>query len=65
VAGKLRIEGSRLDASAPPLVGHVPDGYGDSGFQSSGITFPTEGCWQVTGRVGEASLTFVVLVLRA
>jgi hypothetical protein len=65
VAGKLRIEGRRLDAPAPPLVGHVPDGYGDSGFQSSGITFPTEGCWQVTGRVGDAGLTFVTLVLAA
>jgi hypothetical protein len=62
VAGKLRIEGYRLDGPAPPLVAHVPDGYG---FQSSGITFPTEGCWQVTGRVGDASLTFVTLVLAA
>jgi hypothetical protein len=65
VAGKLRIEGRRLDAPAPPLVGHVPDGYGDSGFQSSGITLPAAGCWQVTGRVGDASLTFVTLVLAA
>jgi len=32
-------------------------------IKPSGITFPTEGCWQVTGRVGEASLTFVALVL--
>ena len=63
VSGKLRIDGRRLDAQAPPLVGHASDGYGDSGFQSSGITFPTEGCWQVTGRVGDASLTFVTLVL--
>ena len=63
VPGELRIEGHRLDAAAPPLVAHVPEGYGDSGFQASGITFPTEGCWQVTGRVGEASLTFVTLVL--
>ncbi len=63
VPGKFRIEGHRLDARAPPLIGHVPDGYGDSGFQSSGITFPGEGCWQVTGRVGDASLTFVTLVL--
>lgn len=63
VAGKLRIDGHRLDAQASPLVGHVPDGYGESGFQSSGITFPSAGCWQVTGRVGDASLTFVTLVL--
>jgi hypothetical protein len=63
--GKVRIEGRRLDAPGPPLVGHVPDGYGDSGFQSSGITFPSAGCWQVTGHVGEASLTFVTLVLAA
>jgi hypothetical protein len=65
VAGKLRIDGHRLDAQASPLTAHVPDGYGDSGFQSTGITFPTEGCWRVTGRVGDASLTFVTLVLAA
>ena len=65
VTGKLRIEGRRLDAAAAPLVGHVPDGYGETGFQSSGITFPSAGCWQVTGRVGDASLTFVALVLAA
>jgi hypothetical protein len=33
-------------------------------FWSSGIYFPTEGCWQVTGRVGGTSLTFVVLVAK-
>ena len=65
VAGKLRIDGHRLDAQASPLTAHVPDGYGDSGFQSTGITFPTEGCWRVTGRVADASLTFVTLVLAA
>jgi hypothetical protein len=65
VPGTLGIEGRRLDARGPPLTAHVPDGYGDSGFQSSGITFPTEGCWQVTGRVGDASLTFVTLILAA
>jgi outer membrane murein-binding lipoprotein Lpp len=63
VSGQLRIEGRRLDGTAPPLRAGVPDGYGDSGFQSSGIIFPTEGCWEVTGRVGDASLTFVTLAL--
>lgn len=64
VAGTLRIRGRRLDASAPPLHAHVPDGYGPLGFQPSGITFPTVGCWRVTGRVGPASLSFVVKVRR-
>jgi hypothetical protein len=63
VPGTLRIDGHRLDARAPPLTARVPEGYGGSGFQSSGITFPSAGCWQVTGRVGNASLTFVTLVL--
>ena len=62
VPGDLTIDGRRLDGDAKPLIGKVPDGYGDSGFQVSGITFPTPGCWEVTGRVGSASLTFVVWV---
>jgi hypothetical protein len=63
--GTLRIEGRRLDVGAPPLRAHVPGGYGDAGFQASGIVFPTEGCWEVTGLLGEASLTFVTLVVAA
>jgi hypothetical protein len=65
VSGQLRIEGRRLDGVAPPLQASVPEGYGDSGFQSSGLLFPTEGCWEVTGRVADASLTFVTLALAA
>jgi hypothetical protein len=42
--GKLRITGRRLDAPAPPARGYVPDGYGATGFQASGVDFPTEGC---------------------
>jgi hypothetical protein len=62
-AGKLTIEGHRLDAPAPPLIGEVPDGYGLTGFQVSGITFPTDGCWEITGHLGDAAnLTIVVLV---
>jgi hypothetical protein len=62
VEGELRIEGERLDASAPPLRADVPDGYGPTGFQPTGLTFPTPGCWKVLGSVGRARLTFVVLV---
>jgi hypothetical protein len=64
VRGQLRIEGRRLDGSAPPLRAEIPAGYGDFGFQSSALIFPTTGCWEVTGRVGTASLTFVTLVQR-
>ena len=64
VRGQLRIEGRRLDESAPPLRADIPAGYGDFGFQSSALIFPTPGCWEVTGRVGTASLTFVTLVQR-
>ncbi len=66
VTGTLRIEGRRLDGPALPLTAtDVPDGYGATGFQASAVTFPTEGCWEVTGRAGNASLTFVTLVLKA
>ncbi|HEX8860851.1 MAG TPA: hypothetical protein VGC06_17500 [Actinomycetes bacterium] len=64
VPGKLRITGRRLDAAAPPARGFVPDGYGQAGFQASGVTFPTEGCWQVTGKLGSTTLTFVTFVVR-
>jgi hypothetical protein len=64
VRGKLTIQGKRLDAPAPPLRAHIPDGYGDTGFQATGIIFPTEGCWEVTGKVGDSSLTFVTRVVR-
>jgi hypothetical protein len=64
VKGKLIIEGRRLDSSAPPLRASIPDGYGDTGFQATSLIFPTPGCWEVTGRVGNASLTFVVHVVK-
>ena len=65
VPGSLTITGRRLDAPAPPLRSDVPSGYGDIGFQASGVTFPGEGCWQVTGKVDHTSITFVTLVITA
>lgn len=62
VPGEPTIGGRRLDGDAKPLFSEVLDGYGDSGFQVSGITFPTEGCWEITGWVGTERLTFVVWV---
>ena len=63
VPGTLEISGRRLDADAPPLGARVPEGYGSTGFQASGVSFPTEGCWDVTDRVGDAQITFVTYVI--
>jgi hypothetical protein len=68
--GELTIQGRRVDASAPPLRARINSGMPETAFAevaggrfwSSGIYFPTEGCWRVTGRVGRASLTFVVFM---
>lgn len=65
VSGDLTITGHRLDAPAPPLTSDVPP-YGNTDFQASGVIFPTEGCWQVTGTVDhQTSLTFVTFVIQA
>ena len=63
-SGSLAISGRRLDAPAPPLHASVPSGYGLSGFQASGVSFPTGGCWEVTGSVGDSAVAFVTFVLR-
>jgi len=62
-SGFLTITGRRLDAPAPPASGRA-SGYGLTGFNASGVIFPTEGCWQVTGRVGRVTLTFVTFVIK-
>jgi len=64
VRGRLTIEGRRLDAPALPLRAQISDGYGDFGFQATYVIFSTTGCWEVTGHVGDASLTFVTMVVK-
>ena len=64
VQGRLTVDGRRLDAAAPPLRADVPDGYGDTGFQATALIFPTPGCWEVSGHVGDARLTFVTRVVK-
>jgi hypothetical protein len=64
VRGQLAIEGRRLDAPAAPLRYTLPTSYGSWGFQPSTLIFSGEGCWEVTGRVNDESLTFVIWVIR-
>jgi hypothetical protein len=62
IAGQLSVGGRRLDGDAGRARAHMSNGYGDIGFQPVYLVFPTPGCWEITGRVGEAKLTFVLLV---
>lgn len=67
VPGNLKISGRRLDADAPPLRSDLRCCYGESGFRPSYLIFPTPGCWEVTGQVGEredSKLTFVTRVVK-
>ena len=61
--GQLTVSGRRLDGPAATMTAEVPEGYGDIGFQATALVFPGPGCWEVTARSGEASLTFVTRVV--
>jgi hypothetical protein len=60
--GHIRITQRRLDRRAPRVEPRVLTGYGLTGFQASGLSFPTTGCWKVTATVAKTSLTFRTLV---
>jgi hypothetical protein len=75
IKGQVIVKGRRLDAPAPPIrasMGCCRDQgtpvpgccYGNTGFIPSGLIFPTEGCWEVTARVGNDTLTFVTLAIK-
>lgn len=63
-SGKPVISGSLATNPHRHLRASVPGGYG-SGFQATALTFPTTGCWRVTGRFGRAVLVFTVLVTKS
>jgi hypothetical protein len=68
IEGPVIIGAVRLDAPAPRMQTNVlrgpEDGYGTTGFHPSGLLFPTPGCWEVTAKVQDATLSFVALVVR-
>lgn len=64
-AGRFTIEGRRLDAPAAPLRYSIHENsYGEFGFMPSYLYFPSEGIWEITGHLGDQSLTFVVRVVK-
>jgi hypothetical protein len=62
VEGQLIVGGRRLDGEAQPARAYMSKGYPDSGIRPTYLVFPTPGCWEVTGRIGDKTLTFVVYV---
>jgi hypothetical protein len=61
---ELRVSGQRLDAEASPLVAEIPCCY-PTGFQVTGLYFPTEGCWEVSATAGDHELRFVIEVRKS
>jgi hypothetical protein len=63
--GRLDVRGERLDGPGSMRVlgvnwGHSSDGRGS---WASAVSFPSEGCWRLSGRVGDVSLSYVVRVV--
>jgi hypothetical protein len=62
----LTISGSSIQPRGGLTQAKISEGLtGAPHFWASGVIFPTEGCWRVTGTAGRASLTFVVFVVKA
>jgi len=59
----LEITGRRLDASAPPLRSEIGSSE-DVHMVPTYVIFPTTGCWEVSGKVGDVSLVFVTKVVK-
>jgi len=61
----LKVTGERLDAIAPPLHASQATNASASDIGSAmlvGVDIPTLGCWKITGKYGEAEVSFVVWV---
>jgi len=63
--GRLTVSAERLDGPSGGFRADVPDGYGDIGFQATGLVWPSPGCWRVTGSIAGQSLSFVTWVTPA
>lgn len=57
----LVVTGRLLNGEALPLNVSVAGTYGTR-FQATGMEFPIAGCWEVTGKAGDKSLSFVTEV---
>lgn len=63
----IKVTGRRLDAEAPPLLASSGSNAYSVDFggwaMMVGVDVPTLGCWELTGKYGDETLSFVVQVL--
>jgi hypothetical protein len=62
---ELLVSGERLDAIAPPLIASTATNASAADIGSAmlvGVDLPTLGCWKITGKYGDAELSFIVWV---
>lgn len=67
VDGEFRVRLERLDAPSAPVVAQTVRGWAE-GFRGTAswaarVGFTNPGCWRITGRVGDISLSYVVKVV--
>jgi hypothetical protein len=65
----LSVTGTRLDSPGPPLMADQSKpaccwAGRDQAYMMTVLTIPTLGCWEVTGRLADDKLTFVVWVAK-
>ena len=58
----LIISGRRLDGDGEQLTTIQTGGYNSFGYDFTDLFFPTGGCWEITGKAGTTSFTFVTKV---
>lgn len=64
VVGPLIVTGQRLDGDAPLAFDIAFDSqYGSMGFTPVSLVFPSPGCWQITGKVGDRTNTLTLEVV--
>jgi hypothetical protein len=61
---RLVVTGNRSDDASVLLRSDISHTFDSQGFQPSYLIFATPGCWRVTARAGDETLSFVTLVVK-
>ncbi|MFC6086056.1 hypothetical protein [Sphaerisporangium aureirubrum] len=56
--GQLHITVNRSEVEKGTFIPEVPSGYGPTGFQPTGLTFSSPGCWHIIGTLADTEIDF-------